>query len=103
MTNKEEQQIWLDKLKREYPEAGNTPSALNGIPREPIRTVRDIMLAFETRINLECENFMAQARLRLHDDARALVAFDSMAEMIRNTYTVAAIEGVKVWNDIAPK
>lgn len=66
-------------------------------------SARELLLTFEIRVAAECESYLAQALLRLHDDARALVWFDSMIDSLRDTYKVAAFKGCEVWNEIEPK
>ena len=98
MTNKEEQQIWLDKLKREYPEAGNTPSALNGVPRK--MNAREMLTRFEVAVDAECEASIARIRVMLLGDALTTIKFDERVDQYREAYKAGAFHGAAAWRNL---
>lgn len=91
-------QRWGDKLMREYPEAGNTPSQVNGVPRV---TPEELLAQVTSALALAAENFLALARGRLADDALATVMLDARADEIRELFQVAGLAGIRIWEDVS--
>lgn len=92
-------QRWGKKLMREYPEAGNTPSQINAIPRV---TPEELLAQVTSALALAAENYLALARGRLADDALATVMLDARADEIRDLFQVAGLAGIRIWTELAP-